>query len=75
MRNNFDVIDEDMVGFPYHFPMASYGLEPIWYSGMAQGQVISVLARAYLLTHDETILPLIKKVNNFMLYPVSEGGT
>lgn len=75
LRNNFDVIDEDMVGFPYHFPMASYGLEPVWYSGMAQGQVISVLARAYLLTHDETILLLIEKVNNFMLYPVSEGGT
>jgi len=75
LRNNFDVIDEDMVGFPYHIPMPKYGLEPVWYSGMAQGQVISVLARAYLLTQDETILPFIKKVNNFMLYPVAEGGT
>jgi len=75
LRNKFDVIGEDMVGFPCHFSMPHYGLEPVWYSGMAQGQVISVLARAYLLTHDEAILPLIKKVNNFMLYPVSEGGT
>ncbi len=75
LRNNFDVIGEDMVGFPYYFPMPLYGLEPVWYSGMAQGQVISVLARAYLLTRDETILPLIKKANNFMLYPVSKGGT
>lgn len=75
LRNNYDVIGEDMVGFPYYFPMPLYGLEPVWYSGMAQGQVISVLARAYLLTHDESIVPLIKKANNFMLYPVLEGGT
>ena len=75
LRNNFDVIGEDMAGFPYHFPMPHYGLEPVWYSGMAQGQVVSVLARAYLLTHDKTILPFIKEVNNFMLYPVSKGGT
>jgi len=75
LRNNYDVIGEDMIGFPYYFPMPTYGLEPVWYSGMAQGQVVSVLARAYLLTHDETILPFSKKVNNFMLYPVSKGGT
>ena len=75
LRNNYDVTGEDMIGFPYHFPMPTYGLEPVWYSGMAQGQVISALARAYLLTRDESILPLVKKVNNFMLYPVPEGGT
>lgn len=75
LRNNFDITGDDMIGFPYYFPMPDYGLEPPWYSGMAQGQVISVLARAYIITQDETLLPPIKQARNFMLCTTCEGGT
>ncbi|MBE7555390.1 MAG: hypothetical protein HS126_30435 [Anaerolineales bacterium] len=73
LRTKYKTISEDMVGYPFDFAW-SYGLEPGWYSGMAQGQAISALIRYYYLTDDKTILPLVKKTKNFMVLPTSQGG-
>jgi heparosan-N-sulfate-glucuronate 5-epimerase len=62
----------DKVGYPYN--MAFHDLKVPWYSSLAQGEAISVLIRYYALTKDETILPLIVKIKNFMIYPMQKGG-
>lgn len=45
------------------------------YSSMAQGEGISLLVRAHKETKDETYLKVAKKALEFMLTPISEGGT
>lgn len=45
------------------------------YSSMAQGEAISMLIRAHILTGDNKYLDSIHKAKSFMLMPVSEGGT
>jgi hypothetical protein len=66
---NFDC---DKVGYPYNF--AFHDLKVPWYSSLAQGLSVSVLIRYYALTKDISILPLIVKVKNFMVYPMQKGG-
>lgn len=45
------------------------------YSSMAQGEGISMLIRANIVTKDERYMCAIQKAKNFMLKPISEGGT
>lgn len=45
-----------------------------WYSGLAQGQGLSVLCRAYKITGDEKYLYSIKKVYQSFLVDVKDGG-
>lgn len=45
------------------------------YSAMAQGEGISLLVRAYVLTQDDLYLAAAEKAFNFMKLPVEEGGT
>lgn len=45
------------------------------YSSMAQGEGISLLLRAHLLTQDEKYLSAAHRAKAFLLTPVSEGGT
>jgi len=45
------------------------------YGAMAQGEGVSLLLRAYALTGEERFLATSQKAINFMLKPVSEGGT
>ncbi|SHF45079.1 D-glucuronyl C5-epimerase C-terminus [Mariniphaga anaerophila] len=61
------------IGLPYNFKF--WDLEAPWYSGMTQGFAISYLLRYYQLTHDETILPVIKKIAFVLLAPQEEGGS
>lgn len=49
-------------------------LFPGWVSGMAQGQVLSVLSRAYNLTNDEKYLEAGLKALTFLSRHVDEGG-
>lgn len=44
------------------------------YSSMAQGEAISLLARAYTYYRNETYLPLIKKGISFMMMSLESGG-
>jgi len=45
------------------------------YSSMAQGEGISMLVRAHLVTEEEKYLKAARKATEFMLKPVAEGGT
>ena len=45
-----------------------------WVSGMAQGQALSVLARAYDISQSQVYLDAGNKILNFLLTPVREGG-
>jgi len=74
LKTNYTVIDDNTIGYQYDFSWAPYGLSTGWYSGLAQGQIISVFTRAYDLTGDKTLIPLMVKAKNLMLLPVTEGG-
>ena len=50
------------------------GLYAPWYSGLAQGQGISVLLRAYQLTRNEEYLKAAEKAFLSFQLPVREGG-
>ena len=45
------------------------------YSSMAQGEGISMLLRAYIVTKDEKYMEAACKAKDFMLKPLNEGGT
>ena len=45
------------------------------YSSMAQGEGISMLIRAHIETKDDKYLLAIHKAKEFMLKPISDGGT
>jgi heparosan-N-sulfate-glucuronate 5-epimerase len=74
-KDNKKEMFDDLIGYPLNFKFPTYKLKPPWYSGMAQGHIISVLARAYYLTGDKSLLPMIRKIKNFMMIPASAGGT
>lgn len=68
----YNVIDSVMVGYPYNITF--HDLKAPWYSALAQSEAICVLIRYYELTRDETVLPLIHKVMNFMVAPQQQGS-
>ena len=45
------------------------------YSSMAQGEAISMLIRAHIVTKDERYMSAAHKAKKFMLSPINEGGT
>lgn len=45
------------------------------YSSMAQGEGISMLIRAHIVTGDDTYINAANKAKDFMIKPISEGGT
>lgn len=45
------------------------------YSSMAQGEGISILIRAHIVTQNEKYIAAAYKAKNFMIKPISEGGT
>lgn len=60
--------DGGWVTFAYKRPEAPY-------SSMAQGQGISMLIRAAIVTGDESFTEAVLKAKCFLLKPLSEGGT
>lgn len=44
------------------------------YSSMAQGEGISLLIRAHIVTGDERYMSAVRKAKEFMLKPISDGG-
>ncbi|GAA0747115.1 cell wall-binding repeat-containing protein [Clostridium oceanicum] len=61
--------------FPWRYYLNSKDYSSGWYSGMAQGQALSVFTRAYKLTKDKKYLEAGNKALKFMITPVSKGGT
>jgi len=49
-------------------------LKEPWISGMAQGQAISVLTRAYLLSRKDIYLDVANLAMNSLIQPLEEGG-
>ena len=45
------------------------------YSSMAQGEGISMLIRAHVITKDEKYIAAVHKAKDFMLKPIEDGGT
>ena len=45
------------------------------YSSMAQGEGISMLIRAHIVTQDDRYLQAARKAKDFMLRPIPDGGT
>ena len=60
--------DGSWVTFAYDRPEAPY-------SSMAQGEGISMLVRAAITTNDKRFADAANKAKEFMLKPISEGGT
>lgn len=61
--------------FPWKYYLTGEVFEPGWVSGMAQGQALSALSRAYYVTRDPRYLEAGNKALEFMIRPVEEGGT
>ena len=60
--------DGDWVTFAYKNPKQPY-------SSMAQGEAISLLIRAHIVTHEEKYLFSANRAKDFMLKPIPDGGT
>lgn len=58
----------------FDYSLDFYGPEAPWISGMAQGQGISLLLRAYPLVSDKKVLNLSHQAFEAFLHPVSAGG-
>lgn len=56
------------------FDIPEYRLFQPWYSALAQGEAVSVLTRAYLLTGDEGFIKLSEKAIVPFNLPVNKGG-
>jgi hypothetical protein len=73
-----DNLVENCFGVPvwmHHFDFEYQEvLRSPWYSGLAQGQGISVLVRAYLLTQNEDYLKAADQAFVSLQAPVEEGG-
>src|SRR5690606_29452397 len=61
--------------FAWKYYLTKEIYEPGWVSGMAQGQALSALSRAYYVTHDPKFIEAGNKALDFMIRPVEEGGT
>ena len=73
LKRHWVPVGDDGAAYEYHFPW-SYGLKPGWRSGLAQGQAISALIRYYYGTGDASVIPLIRRLKNYMLVPTDRGG-
>jgi hypothetical protein len=56
----------------YDIPL--YKIKKPWYSALSQGEAVSVLTRAYLITKDENLISLCEDAINPFTTTVKEGG-
>lgn len=61
--------------FKYKYNATGIDFEPGWVSGLAQGQVLSVYARAYDLTKDKKYIEAGDKAFKVLITPKEKGGT
>ena len=66
-KSNFSV-------WEYKFKWDTYGCTSPWVSGMAQGQGVSVLTRAYFLTGNSTYLDIAQTAINSFEVEINAGG-
>lgn len=61
--------------FKYKYYLSGETYKEGWVSGMAQGQAISALVRAYIHTKEEKYFQAAEKAFQFLVLPKEEGGT
>ncbi len=66
--------NKDVIFWKEGSSVFDYDLHPPWVSGMAQGEILSVLCRFYILEPDQKLHILIEKVVNGYSTPVQKGG-
>lgn len=72
-RNN--IVEKDygkIWNIYYDIPL--YGITKPWYSALAQGEAVSVLTRAYLITKDNSYLSLAEEAIEPFSIDVNKGG-
>jgi len=65
---------DEMVGWLVKYDIDDYDLKAPWLSAMAQGEAISVLTRAHLLTGNENYINIAKKALDIFEHSTAEGG-
>lgn len=72
-KNNFIKLECGNVWYIY-YDIPLYKINKPWYSALAQGEAVSVLSRAYLLTKDESLLKLCEDAISPFTKDVKDGG-
>lgn len=73
LKNNFHEIRCGKVWYIY-YDIPLYGINKPWYSALAQGEAVSVLTRAFLLTKNESYINLAEDAIKPFFIDVKEGG-
>lgn len=73
LKNNYKEIDCGKIWFIY-YDIPLYRIKKPWYSALAQGEAVSVLTRAYLLTKDDSYLKLAEDAIKPFFVEVKDGG-
>ncbi|MCK4753242.1 MAG: hypothetical protein KAS75_07335 [Planctomycetes bacterium] len=72
---NMRIVEEDVGLWEYNFDFDYHkGLKAPWRSALAQGQGVSVVARAYLLTKDSSYLDAADKAFESFMHQIDEPG-
>ena len=75
LHNNLNINNENVYVWQHHFNWVyKENLINPWHSGLAQGQGLSVLCRAYRTTEDNRYLDSIEKVYQSFLIDIKNGG-
>ncbi len=74
LKDNTVPLTEEGSVYVHNFPW-TMGLKPGWTSGSSQTNAILAMTEYYRQSHDVSILPVIRKIKNGMMVPVSKGGT
>lgn len=75
LNENLEINDYNIYVWQHHFNWVyKENLINPWYSGLAQGQGLSVLCRAYSITNEKKYLNSIEKVYRSFLVDVENGG-
>ena len=69
-----DEVEHGAIVWKYQFDILSHNITAPWVSGMAQGQALSVLLRAFQLTNDKRYLSPVKGAWSIFHIPVTDGG-
>jgi heparosan-N-sulfate-glucuronate 5-epimerase len=70
---HYVAVNSEMIGYPYDFDYAHYGMVAPWYSAMANGQIVSVLIRYYFISHDQSVLTICRRALRFMIQHESDS--
>ena len=71
-RGNYSILDYHF-RYPVPYP-PSNSMHPPWHSGMAQGQALSVLTRAFDITNNKKYLDSARAIMNSFFVEVKDGG-